>query len=77
MENFWDFSVWGWFNVLAVLLMSLLAAKTLEDNATADTTVEPRICVDYVEHVISSADLATAVPKPSCLLTKRNVLQNF
>lgn len=30
MENFWDFSVWGWFNVLAVLLMSLLAAKALK-----------------------------------------------
>ena len=30
MENFWDFSIWGWFNVLAVLLMSLLAAKALK-----------------------------------------------
>ena len=30
MENFWDFSVWGWFNVLAVLLISLLAAKALK-----------------------------------------------
>ena len=30
MENFWDYSVWGWFNVLAVLLMSLLAAKALK-----------------------------------------------
>ena len=30
MDNFWDFSVWGWFNVLAVLLMSLLAAKALK-----------------------------------------------
>ena len=29
MDNFWDFSVWGWFNVLAVLLISLLAAKAL------------------------------------------------
>ena len=30
MENFWEFSIWGWFNVLAVLLMSLLAAKALK-----------------------------------------------
>ena len=30
MDNFWDFSVWGWFNVLAVLLISLLAAKALK-----------------------------------------------
>ena len=30
MENFWDYSVWGWFNVLAVLLISLLAAKALK-----------------------------------------------
>jgi len=30
MENFWDFSVWGWFNLLAVLLMSLLAANALK-----------------------------------------------
>ena len=30
MNNFWDFSVWGWFNVLAVLLISLLAAKALK-----------------------------------------------
>ena len=30
MNNFWDFSVWGWFNVLAVLLISLLAAKVLK-----------------------------------------------
>ncbi len=30
MNNFWDFSIWGWFNVLAVLLMSLLAAKALK-----------------------------------------------
>ncbi len=28
--NFWDYSVWGWFNVLAVLLISLLAAKGLK-----------------------------------------------
>ena len=30
MDNFWDFSVWGWFNVLAFLLISLLAAKALK-----------------------------------------------
>ena len=30
MNNFWDFSVWGWFNVLAVLLISLLVAKVLK-----------------------------------------------
>ena len=30
MENFWDFSAWGWFNLFAVLLMSLLAANALK-----------------------------------------------
>ena len=29
MENFWDFSVWGFFNLLAVLLLSLLVANVL------------------------------------------------
>ena len=30
MENFWDSSVWGAFNLMAVLLISLLAANTLK-----------------------------------------------
>ena len=30
MENFWDFSVWGAFNLLAVLLLTLLLANTLK-----------------------------------------------
>ncbi len=30
MENFWDFNVWGTFNVIAVLLISLLAANMLK-----------------------------------------------
>ena len=30
MENFWDFSVWGVFNLLAVLLISLLAANIMK-----------------------------------------------
>lgn len=30
MENFWDFNVWGVFNLLAVLLLSLLAAYILK-----------------------------------------------
>lgn len=30
MENFWDFSVWGGLNVLAVLLLSLLVANGLK-----------------------------------------------
>ena len=29
MENFWDYNVWGFFNLLAVLLLSLLAATVL------------------------------------------------
>ena len=32
MENFWDFKVWGSFNVLAVLLLSLLAANILKKS---------------------------------------------
>ncbi|MBR5538242.1 MAG: hypothetical protein IKU58_10130 [Clostridia bacterium] len=30
MSNFWDFSVWGPFNLMAVLLLSLLAANLLK-----------------------------------------------
>ncbi len=30
MENFWDYSVWGWFNLFAVLLLSLLAANIIK-----------------------------------------------
>ena len=30
MENFWDFSVWGSFNVIAILLISLLVANALK-----------------------------------------------
>ena len=30
MENFWDFSVWGVFNLLAALLISLLAANIMK-----------------------------------------------
>lgn len=32
MENFWDFNVWGTYNVIAVLLISLLAANILRKN---------------------------------------------
>ena len=32
MSNFWDFSVWGSFNLFAVLLLSLLAASLLKKN---------------------------------------------
>ena len=30
MENFWDYSVWGTLNVVAVLLASLLAGNILK-----------------------------------------------
>ena len=30
MSNFWDFNVWGPFNLMAVLLLSLLAANLLK-----------------------------------------------
>ena len=30
MENFWESNVWGFFNILAVVLMSILAANTLK-----------------------------------------------
>ncbi len=30
MENFWDYSIWGTFNVIAVLLASLLAANIVK-----------------------------------------------
>ncbi len=32
MNNFWDSSVWGFFNLLAVLLMSLLAANIIKKS---------------------------------------------
>lgn len=32
MSNFWDFSVWGSFNLFAVLLLSLLAASLLKKS---------------------------------------------
>ena len=32
MENFWDFEVWGFFSVVAVLLASLLAANVLRKS---------------------------------------------
>ena len=30
MENFWDYKVWGTINLVAVLLLSLLAANILK-----------------------------------------------
>jgi len=30
MGNFWDFSSWGFFNLVAVLMVSLLAANMLK-----------------------------------------------
>ena len=35
MVNFWDYSVWGSFNVIAVLLLSLLAANILKKSIPA------------------------------------------
>lgn len=32
MENFWDYSVWSGFNLVAVLLVSLLAANVLKKS---------------------------------------------
>ena len=32
MENFWEFEAWGTYNVIAVLLLSLLAATMLRKN---------------------------------------------
>lgn len=32
MENFWDYSVWSGFNLVAVLLVSLLAANILKKS---------------------------------------------
>ena len=30
MENFWDYSVWGSLNIIAVLLLSLLAGNVIK-----------------------------------------------
>ena len=32
MENFWDFKVWGTFNIVAILLLSLLAANIIKNS---------------------------------------------
>ena len=32
MENFWEFKAWGTYNLIAVLLLSLLAANMLRKN---------------------------------------------
>ena len=32
MEAFWDYSVWGFFNIFAILLVSLLIANALKKN---------------------------------------------
>lgn len=32
MENFWDFSVWSNFNIIAILLLSLLGANVLKKS---------------------------------------------
>ena len=32
MQNFWGFDVWGGFNVLSVLLITLLVANMLKKN---------------------------------------------
>ena len=34
MENFWDYSVWGTVNIIAVLMISLLAANALERSVS-------------------------------------------
>ena len=30
MTNFWDFSAWGFFNLIAVLMVALMAAHMLK-----------------------------------------------
>ena len=35
MENFWDYSVWGFFNLIAVLMISLLIANALKRSIRA------------------------------------------
>ena len=42
MSNFWDYNVWGSVNIIAVLLLSLLAANLLTDivYALVDPTIK-------------------------------------
>ena len=35
MGNFWDFNSWGFFNLLAVLMLSLLAGNMLKRSIPA------------------------------------------
>ena len=36
MENFWDFSVWGWIILFAILLGSLLVGNILKKGIPLD-----------------------------------------
>ena len=35
MSNFWDYSVWGWLNLISVLMLSLFAANVLKRSIKA------------------------------------------
>lgn len=35
MNNFWDYSVWGWLNLISVLMLSLFAANVLKRSIKA------------------------------------------
>ena len=39
MNNFWDYSVWGTLNIIAALLISLLAGNVLKTKRTVYITM--------------------------------------
>ena len=50
MQNFWDFNVWGTFNVVAVLLVSLLAGCSNQETDDRKLTAQQKIDYMYVSY---------------------------
>ena len=48
MGNFWDFSTWGFFNIVAVLLVSLSVGATLAYLTSTTQTVKNTFTVGKV-----------------------------
>ena len=48
MSNFWDSSVWGPFNILALILCALLVASLIKKNAKVlNETLKPFTNIDF------------------------------
>ena len=67
MENFWEFNVWGTYNVLAVLLLSLLAANTLltklDLSHNSLTSIAPLSALNSLETLLFDYNEVTQLPQ--------------